>query len=167
MSLTASQGTRCTYTPVARDATEAFEDVGHSDEARALLKDMLVGDFEKTDVRSILSVMRYPVFKFFPLPGAQDQGPFNVLLQQYRCQQRRATGLQVRPLCYGSCTLSHACPTAPCTLSPSPCSVPTSRGATTRAARYKLRVLVPPTYPLHHTSVVLCCCFTSIINVWI
>ncbi|KAM5540365.1 hypothetical protein V8D89_005823 [Ganoderma adspersum] len=33
----------------ARDATEAFEDVGHSDEARALLKDMLVGDFEKTD----------------------------------------------------------------------------------------------------------------------
>ncbi|EJF62766.1 cytochrome b5 [Dichomitus squalens] len=33
----------------ARDATEAFEDVGHSDEARALLKDLLVGDFEKTD----------------------------------------------------------------------------------------------------------------------
>ncbi|KAI0751608.1 cytochrome b5 [Daedaleopsis nitida] len=32
-----------------RDATEAFEDVGHSDEARALLADMLVGDFEKTD----------------------------------------------------------------------------------------------------------------------
>ncbi|KAI0353498.1 cytochrome b5 [Pilatotrama ljubarskyi] len=32
-----------------RDATEAFEDVGHSDEARALLPDMLVGDFEKTD----------------------------------------------------------------------------------------------------------------------
>nr|UVC57375.1 PcB5 protein [synthetic construct]BAK78976.1 cytochrome b5 [Phanerodontia chrysosporium] len=30
-----------------KDATEAFEDVGHSDEARALLKDMLVGEFEK------------------------------------------------------------------------------------------------------------------------
>ncbi|KAF9464827.1 cytochrome b5-like heme/steroid binding domain-containing protein [Collybia nuda] len=29
-----------------QDATEAFEDVGHSDEARALLPDMLVGDFE-------------------------------------------------------------------------------------------------------------------------
>jgi cytochrome b involved in lipid metabolism len=29
------------------DATEAFEDVGHSDEARALLPDMLVGDFDK------------------------------------------------------------------------------------------------------------------------
>lgn len=31
---------------VGKDATEAFEDVGHSDEARELLKDMLVGDFE-------------------------------------------------------------------------------------------------------------------------
>jgi len=29
------------------DATEAFEDVGHSDEARALLPDLLVGDFDK------------------------------------------------------------------------------------------------------------------------
>lgn len=35
-----------------QDATEAFEDVGHSDEARALLPDMLVGDFEKGTVRS-------------------------------------------------------------------------------------------------------------------
>ncbi|KAJ3509754.1 hypothetical protein NLJ89_g5042 [Agrocybe chaxingu] len=31
-----------------QDATEAFEDVGHSDEARALLPGMLVGEFEKT-----------------------------------------------------------------------------------------------------------------------
>lgn len=30
-----------------KDATEAFEDVGHSDEARALLPAMLVGEFEK------------------------------------------------------------------------------------------------------------------------
>ncbi|KAI0796810.1 cytochrome b5-like heme/steroid binding domain-containing protein [Abortiporus biennis] len=30
-----------------KDATEAFEDVGHSDEARSLLTDMLVGEFEK------------------------------------------------------------------------------------------------------------------------
>jgi len=29
------------------DATEAFEDVGHSDEARALFAGMLVGDFDK------------------------------------------------------------------------------------------------------------------------
>lgn len=28
-----------------RDATEAFEDVGHSDEARELLGPMFVGDF--------------------------------------------------------------------------------------------------------------------------
>ncbi|EEB91475.1 hypothetical protein MPER_10155 [Moniliophthora perniciosa FA553] len=33
----------------ARDATEAFEDVGHSDEARALLPGMLVGDIEESD----------------------------------------------------------------------------------------------------------------------
>ncbi|KAJ7682248.1 cytochrome b5-like heme/steroid binding domain-containing protein [Mycena polygramma] len=30
-----------------QDATEAFEDVGHSDEARELLPNMLVGEFEK------------------------------------------------------------------------------------------------------------------------
>ncbi|KAH9179655.1 cytochrome b5 [Lactarius sanguifluus] len=30
-----------------KDATEAFEDVGHSDEARALLPGFLVGEFEK------------------------------------------------------------------------------------------------------------------------
>lgn len=33
-----------------QDATEAFEDVGHSDEARALLPGMLVGEFEKGSV---------------------------------------------------------------------------------------------------------------------
>jgi len=31
-----------------QDASEAFEDVGHSDEARALLPGMFIGDFEKT-----------------------------------------------------------------------------------------------------------------------
>ncbi|KAJ6515383.1 cytochrome b5-like heme/steroid binding domain-containing protein [Mycena sanguinolenta] len=31
-----------------QDATEAFEDVGHSDEARELLPGMLVGEFEET-----------------------------------------------------------------------------------------------------------------------
>ncbi|KAG1755383.1 cytochrome b5-like heme/steroid binding domain-containing protein [Suillus lakei] len=30
-----------------KDATQAFEDVGHSDEARDLLPPLLVGDFEK------------------------------------------------------------------------------------------------------------------------
>lgn len=32
---------------LGKDATEAFEDVGHSDEARALLPGMLIGEFEK------------------------------------------------------------------------------------------------------------------------
>ncbi|KAH9482289.1 Cytochrome b5 [Psilocybe cubensis] len=34
------------------DATEAFEDVGHSDEARALLPGMLVGSFEEGALKS-------------------------------------------------------------------------------------------------------------------
>ncbi|KAJ9092899.1 hypothetical protein QFC21_006611 [Naganishia friedmannii] len=40
---------------VARDATEAFEDVGHSDEARELLAPMYVGDFvgEKKQKKSV------------------------------------------------------------------------------------------------------------------
>lgn len=38
------------YTNTGKDATEAFEDVGHSDEARALLPDMLVGNFEQGGV---------------------------------------------------------------------------------------------------------------------
>lgn len=36
-----------------KDATEAFEDVGHSDEARALLPDMLVGTFDTNSVRPL------------------------------------------------------------------------------------------------------------------
>ena len=36
---------------LGKDATEAFEDVGHSDEAREILAGMLVGDFEKNSVR--------------------------------------------------------------------------------------------------------------------
>jgi hypothetical protein len=31
---------------IGRDATEAFNDVGHSDEARAMLPKMLLGDFK-------------------------------------------------------------------------------------------------------------------------
>jgi len=33
-----------------KDATEAFEDVGHSDEARELLSGLLVGDLEESGV---------------------------------------------------------------------------------------------------------------------
>jgi hypothetical protein len=35
-----------------KNATEAFEDVGHSDEARGMLTKMLVGDFEGGIVRA-------------------------------------------------------------------------------------------------------------------
>ena len=82
---------------IARDATEAFEDVGHSDEARALLKDMLVGDFEPTDVSSI-SV--HPLYSF-PTPfflslGAQDEALLHLLLPQQRGKRRCSAGLQVR-----------------------------------------------------------------------
>jgi hypothetical protein len=35
---------------LGKDGTEAFEDVGHSDEARALLPGLLVGEFEKDGV---------------------------------------------------------------------------------------------------------------------
>ncbi|PCH41526.1 cytochrome b5 [Wolfiporia cocos MD-104 SS10] len=33
-----------------KDATEAFEDVGHSDEARSILKTLYIGEFEKDGV---------------------------------------------------------------------------------------------------------------------
>lgn len=36
-----------------RDATEAFEDVGHSDEARAMLPKMLLGEFKGEVSRAI------------------------------------------------------------------------------------------------------------------
>lgn len=35
-----------------KDATEAFEDVGHSDEARDVLKGLYIGDFDGADVRT-------------------------------------------------------------------------------------------------------------------
>ena len=38
------------------DATEAFEDVGHSDEARALLPNLYVGDFDTSGVSQPISV---------------------------------------------------------------------------------------------------------------
>ena len=44
-----------------QDATEASEDVGHSDEARALLPGMLVGGFEQDSVR-----ITPPFYNFIP-----------------------------------------------------------------------------------------------------
>ncbi|KAG9317323.1 cytochrome b5-like heme/steroid binding domain-containing protein [Chiua virens] len=39
-------------TVAGKDATEAFEDVGHSDEARALLPGLLVGELEQSSIPS-------------------------------------------------------------------------------------------------------------------
>ena len=39
-------GDEVLFSEVGKDATEAFEDVGHSDDARNLLPDMLVGTVE-------------------------------------------------------------------------------------------------------------------------
>ncbi|ETW84025.1 hypothetical protein HETIRDRAFT_449612 [Heterobasidion irregulare TC 32-1] len=38
-----------------KDGTEAFEDVGHSDEARAMLPGMLVGELEKGSLPNVRS----------------------------------------------------------------------------------------------------------------
>jgi hypothetical protein len=51
-----------------KNATEAFEDVGHSDEARGMLTKMLVGDFEGGIVRAE-PLLHIPP----PLTAAQDQ----------------------------------------------------------------------------------------------
>lgn len=51
MSITISSAHRLTpYHDSGKDGTEAFEDVGHSDEARAMLPGMLVGELEKGSV---------------------------------------------------------------------------------------------------------------------
>ncbi|KAG8863773.1 hypothetical protein FRB96_007610 [Tulasnella sp. 330] len=36
-----------------KDATEAFEDVGHSDEAREVLNGLYIGDFDGADVKPV------------------------------------------------------------------------------------------------------------------
>ncbi|KAJ4479112.1 cytochrome b5-like heme/steroid binding domain-containing protein [Lentinula aciculospora] len=43
-----------------KDATEAFEDVGHSDEARALLPEMLLGTFDKNSGMDIKKLSTAP-----------------------------------------------------------------------------------------------------------
>ena len=43
-----------------QDATEAFEDVGHSDEAREILQGLLVGNLKRQVRRDVLS--RVPIY---------------------------------------------------------------------------------------------------------
>lgn len=38
------------YFDLGKDATEAFEDVGHSDEARDVLNGLYIGEFDGADV---------------------------------------------------------------------------------------------------------------------
>ncbi|KAG0254436.1 hypothetical protein DFQ27_006839 [Actinomortierella ambigua] len=50
----------------ARDASESFEDVGHSEEARAMLDDLYVGDLktdgtEKTSAKPVSSTVPKPI----------------------------------------------------------------------------------------------------------
>lgn len=47
------------HSRLGKDATEAFEDVGHSDEARALLPGFLVGNFEQGPNVNLIS---FPLF---------------------------------------------------------------------------------------------------------
>ncbi|KAH7909458.1 cytochrome b5-like heme/steroid binding domain-containing protein [Hygrophoropsis aurantiaca] len=49
-------GDEVIFAEAGKDATEAFEDVGHSDEARELLPGMLVGEFEKDGALKIKSI---------------------------------------------------------------------------------------------------------------
>lgn len=55
-------------TLTGQDATEAFEDVGHSDEARALLPGLMVGDFEAKSV----SLLTFPLHPILGTRGPMD-----------------------------------------------------------------------------------------------
>ncbi|GJE84523.1 cytochrome b5 [Phanerochaete sordida] len=57
-----------------KDATEAFEDVGHSDEARALLADMLVGEFEKGGELKVKTAGKSSVSQSAAVNNAVQQG---------------------------------------------------------------------------------------------
>ncbi|CAL1701016.1 unnamed protein product [Somion occarium] len=57
-----------------KDATEAFEDVGHSDEARALLPDLFVGDFEKDGELKVKSATKSAATPSTAVNTAVQQG---------------------------------------------------------------------------------------------
>ena len=67
-----------------QDGTEAFEDVGHSDEAREILEGLYIGDL-KRQVRNISPIS--PIFPISPSPSNPSfpfsQSPFqnNILTQ--------------------------------------------------------------------------------------
>jgi cytochrome b involved in lipid metabolism len=53
---------------IGKDATESFEDVGHSDEAREILKTLFIGTFGELDVCSFPHVRSAPTAHRPPLP---------------------------------------------------------------------------------------------------
>lgn len=50
-----------------QDATEAFEDVGHSDEAREILEKLLIGDLKRV-VSCLDFLLSSYIFLFSPFP---------------------------------------------------------------------------------------------------
>ena len=65
-----------------QDATEAFEDVGHSDEARALLPGMFVGDFEQDSVSDHTTLLQLHVIAY--LSSSEHQ----VEIRSCRCSRK-------------------------------------------------------------------------------
>ncbi|KAJ7462112.1 cytochrome b5-like heme/steroid binding domain-containing protein [Mycena latifolia] len=57
-----------------QDATEAFEDVGHSDEARELLPGMFVGEFEKNSELKLRSAQANQAGRVAAAAAAVEQG---------------------------------------------------------------------------------------------
>ncbi|KAG8962006.1 hypothetical protein FRC00_010674 [Tulasnella sp. 408] len=57
-----------------KDATEAFEDVGHSDEARDVLKGMYIGDFDQADIMPNISI---PLVLKVVKPNPRPDNGFN------------------------------------------------------------------------------------------
>lgn len=104
-----------------QDATEAFEDVGHSDEARALLPAMYVGDFEQGSVSTScpLSPQSFPRLStsvhtatspqnprtspsnsaYLPYPAGSEAQVRRSSRPGEPRRRRRRTRLKVSPLC--------------------------------------------------------------------
>jgi hypothetical protein len=79
-----------------KDGTEAFEDVGHSDEARALLPAMLVGTLEGTLVRPRRDLRVGGGVRMLMRGAGEGEGHGARGREQHR--ERRAERLVVRPL---------------------------------------------------------------------
>jgi cytochrome b5 len=68
-----------------KDATEAFEDVGHSEEARGLLPPMIVGEFEKGPNVNPTTTLNPSVEMYTP--------PQEVIAKAYQSQSAAAASM--------------------------------------------------------------------------